>query len=124
MQCKLRNLRSDTQDFSQQEYTMSQFKFVSNRSVKNEKGEETGKIKIFVKADSNKAEGDYKCPECLNEGKINQEFSRPFSVICQKCNFKINLPKLKEEMKKEKNAEKKKRQAEIMEQAKKLAEQG
>ena len=75
---------------------MGQFKFVSNRSVKNEKGEETGKIKIFVKSDSNTAEGDYKCPECLNEGKINQEFSRPFFVICQKCNFKINLPKLKE----------------------------
>src|SRR3989338_2702656 len=101
---------------------MGQFKFVSNRSVKNEKGEETGKIKIFVKADSNTAEGDYKCPECLDEGKISQEWSRPFFVICPKCKFKINLPKLKDEMKKEKDAEKKKKQAELMELAKKMAE--
>jgi len=93
---------------------MGQFRFVSNRSVKNKKGEEAGKMKVLVRTDSNTAETDYKCPECLHEEHVNVEFLRPFSVTCSKCGFKINVPKLKDEMKKEKNLEKKRKEAELM----------
>ena len=103
---------------------MGQFRFVSNRSIKNKAGEEKGKMKVLVRADSETAETDYKCPECFHEEHINVPWARPFFVICSKCKVKINLPKLKEEMKKEKNAEKKKKQAELMALAEKTAKEG
>ena len=94
---------------------MGNFRFVSNRTVKNKSGQETGRIKVLVKKDSDLAETDYKCPECLHEEHITPKWERPFSFNCSKCDFKIKLPKLKDELKKEKNEEKKKKEKELME---------
>lgn len=96
---------------------MGQYRFVSNRTIKNKKGEETGRMRMFVKTGSTIAETDYKCPECLFEEHVSPEWSRPFFVKCSKCGFKISLPKLKDEIKKEKNLEKKERQKALMEKA-------
>ncbi len=94
---------------------MGNFRFVSNRTVRNKEGQETGKMKVLVKTGSELAEVDYKCPECFFEEHATPVWVRPFSFNCTKCGFKMNLPKLKEEMKKEKDKEKKAKQKEIME---------
>ena len=94
---------------------MRQFRFVSNRTLKNKAGQETGRMKVLVKVDSENAETDYICPECLFAEHVSPEWSRPFSVKCSKCGFKMELPKLKEAMKKEKDKEKKAKQKELME---------
>jgi len=74
---------------------MGQFRYVTNRTVANKAGKETGKIRCMVRNGSETAEGDYTCPECVHQGKVNQAFKRPLSVRCNKCNFLIKLPKLK-----------------------------
>lgn len=97
---------------------MRQFRFVSNRTAKNSKGEETGNIKVLVRTGSETAETKYKCPECLFEEQTELPWVRPFLVTCSKCKFKIKMPKLKEEMKREKDQAKKKKQEELMEKMK------
>jgi len=75
---------------------MGMFKYVTNRTLASRAGDESaGMVKAFVKSDSDRLEGEYKCPECGNNGSINQEFRRPLSVKCGKCGNIIKLPKLK-----------------------------
>ena len=50
-----------------------QYQYVSNRVLKNEKGEETGKLQVLVKVNAAMADVKYKCPECLNEEQKQQE---------------------------------------------------
>lgn len=72
------------------------FKYVTNRTLASKDGKEAaGRVKAFVKTDADMLEGEYKCPECGNEGKIGQEFKRPLSVKCEQCGNVIKLPKLK-----------------------------
>ncbi|MBU0898481.1 MAG: hypothetical protein KKB03_03805 [Nanoarchaeota archaeon] len=85
---------------------MGNYKYITNRILKNKAEEEKGFLKTRVPNDSDIAEGMYKCPECENQGKINQEWKRPFSVRCEKCNFLMRISKLKDEIKKEKAKEK------------------
>jgi DNA-directed RNA polymerase subunit RPC12/RpoP len=80
------------------------YRYITNRVVKNSRGEDTGSIRARVKAGSDMVEGFYKCPECGNQGKVNQLFKRPLNVRCEKCGFLLKLPKLKDELKKEKKA--------------------
>ncbi|MFH1364050.1 MAG: hypothetical protein ABIH52_00155 [Candidatus Aenigmatarchaeota archaeon] len=87
---------------------MSIFKYVTNRQVKNKAGEDTGRMKLFVKKDSELAEGEYTCPECRHNGKINDPWVKPFAIKCEKCNITIKLPKLLKQFKKEKKKEVKK----------------
>jgi len=75
---------------------MGIFKYVTNRTLASKNGTEgAGKVKVFVKNDSDRLEGEYKCPECGNEGNVSQEFKRPISIKCGKCGITIKLPKLK-----------------------------
>jgi len=75
---------------------MGMFKYVTNRTLASKDGrEDAGRVKVFVKNDSDMLEGEYKCPECGNEGKINQDFKRPIKVRCEKCEHLMKLPKLK-----------------------------
>ncbi len=72
------------------------FKYVTNRTIASKDGrEDAGRIKVCVKSDSDALEGEYRCPECGHEGKVNQEFKRPLSVKCEGCGHVIKLPKLK-----------------------------
>ena len=68
-------------------------------SVKNSKGQVAGKLRVL--AVNGKAMLEYVCPECGNYGFVEQEWKRPFYTKCQKCSFKISVPKLKQEFKKE-----------------------
>ena len=81
---------------------MGQFKYITNRTLKNNTGQEKGKIRVLVRADSDTAEVDYVCPECSFGEHVEQEWKRPFSVKCSKCGFIIKIAKLKDEMKKDK----------------------
>ena len=96
---------------------MGLYKYVTNRRVKNKAGEDKGKIKVLVPADSDTAQVDYVCPECEFSEHKEQEWMRPLIVICSKCSTNIKIPKLKEEMKKEKDREKRKARAEAEKQA-------
>jgi predicted nucleic acid-binding Zn ribbon protein len=80
------------------------YRYITNRSVNNKAGEPTGNIRARVRADSDTLEGFYKCPECGHNGKISQAFRRPINVKCENCSFLMRLPKLKDEIKKEKKA--------------------
>lgn len=86
---------------------MRQFRYVTNRSLKNKAGEDKGHIKVLVPNDSDTAQVDYVCPECGHGGHLEQVWQRPFIIVCSKCDAKLKIPKLKEEIKKEKQREKK-----------------
>jgi len=74
---------------------MGMFSYVTNRTLPNKAGQETGRIKAFVKHGSGTIEGEYTCPECKASGKISQAFTRPLAIRCAKCGFILKLPKLK-----------------------------
>ncbi|MDI6720987.1 MAG: hypothetical protein QMD85_01260 [Candidatus Aenigmarchaeota archaeon] len=79
----------------------------TNRTVRNKKNQMTGKMRVLAPKSDGIARVEYKCPECLNEGYLEQEWKRPFSVNCQKCKTKITVPKMKDQAKKEMKADKK-----------------
>lgn len=74
---------------------MGMYKYVTNRTVPNKQGEETGRIRMKVLNDSDQLEGDYHCPECGHDGKVDQAFVRPIKLRCEACNLLIRVPKLK-----------------------------
>ena len=82
------------------------YRFVSNRTLKNSREEEKGRMRVIVKVDSDNAETDYECPECGFRERVETEWKRPFTVKCTKCGFVMRLPRLKDEIKKEKKREK------------------
>jgi DNA-directed RNA polymerase subunit RPC12/RpoP len=74
------------------------------RTLKNKAGKPCGKIRVLVPQNS-LARVEYECPECGHEAYIEKEWKRPFSVTCEKCNFRIRAPKMKDQAKKEVKAE-------------------
>lgn len=82
------------------------YRFVSSRILKNSKEEEKGRMRVLVKTDSDIAETDHECPECGFKEHVEPEWERPFSVKCSKCGFVMKMPKLKDEMKREKKRQK------------------
>ena len=85
----------------------SKYRFVSNRVMKNSKGDDKGRMRMLVPKGSETAQVDYVCPECGLSKHIETPWIRPFSVKCSKCGFVLKLPKLKDEIKKEKKQAKK-----------------
>ena len=81
---------------------MGNYKYITNRTLINKLGAEKGWLKARVPNGSDNIEGMYLCPECGNNGKINQEWERPLSVKCSKCGLLIRISKLKDEIKKDK----------------------
>jgi RNase P subunit RPR2 len=82
------------------------YRYITNRPLNNKAGEPAGSIRARVKVDSDKIEGFYKCPECQHNGKVDQEFKRPVNVKCEECGFLMRVPKLKDQMKKDKKKKK------------------
>jgi len=78
----------------------------TQRSIKNSKGEATGKLRVL--AIHGNAMVEYVCPECEHYGYTEQEWKRPFYFRCEKCNFKMSVQKMKQEFKKEQKREQKK----------------
>lgn len=75
----------------------------TNRAVKGVTPESSGSIRVLATQDK-VAHVEYKCPECLHEDFVEQEWKRPFSVKCRKCSFLIRVPKMKQQFKKEMKA--------------------
>jgi len=71
------------------------------RDVKNSKKQIAGKIRVLVPKGSTVAMVEYKCPECGYEAYKEEMWRRPFSMKCDKCGFRIAVPKMKDEAKKE-----------------------
>ena len=81
---------------------MGKYRYITNRTVLNNKGEETGNIGVLVPNDSNNAKFKYKCPECGHKEMGEREWKRPFNVKCAECGHLLRLPRLKDEVKREK----------------------
>ncbi len=82
---------------------MGMFSFITNRTLASKAGrEDAGRLKAFVKAGSATLEGEYTCPECGKSGKISQAFKRPLVIKCGGCGETLKLPRLKDEIKREK----------------------
>ena len=81
---------------------MGNFSYITNRMLQDKSGQQKGRIAIRVKTGTTTAEYNYTCPECGDSRSGQQEFQRPLSVRCYKCGYLMKLPKLKDELKKEK----------------------
>ncbi len=81
---------------------VGKYKYVTNRSLKNKADEEKGRIKVLVPAESEIAQVDYICPECGFSEHTEEPWQRPFSLKCGKCGATMKIPKLKDEIKKDK----------------------
>ncbi len=73
----------------------------TNRSSLNREKKSAGHIRVLVLKKDNIARSEYECPECGNHGYDESEWKRPFSVKCSKCGFRITVPKMKEQLKRE-----------------------
>lgn len=71
------------------------------RDAKNSKKQPTGKIRVLVPPAGSMAMVEYTCPECKHSAYKEEAWKRPFSVKCEKCGFRIGVPKMKREAKKE-----------------------
>jgi len=84
---------------------MGNYKYVTNRVLRNSAGKDSGNIAVRVPNGSETADVRYRCPECGHGEATKQEWRRPFSVKCMKCGFLMRIPRLKDEVKKEKKLE-------------------
>ncbi|MBI4014581.1 MAG: hypothetical protein HY365_01365 [Candidatus Aenigmarchaeota archaeon] len=60
----------------------------------------TGKIRVLATKD-NIARVEYTCPKCSHDDYVEEPWKRPFSVKCSKCSYRIAVPKLKQQFKRE-----------------------
>ncbi len=71
----------------------------TNRSVEGK-----GSVRVLVLKSDNIARCDYTCPECGHKGYSEKPWKRPFSVSCEKCSRRITVPKLRDQIKKERKS--------------------
>lgn len=74
----------------------------TNRPIKNSKGKYTGAIRILVLKSDNIARCEYICPECKFHNYKETPWKRPFSIKCEKCGYLIRVPRMRDEIKREK----------------------
>jgi DNA-directed RNA polymerase subunit RPC12/RpoP len=79
---------------------MAKFRYITNRTLTNKAGKESGKIRVVVPINCNTAYVEYVCPECGHCAKVTQTWQRPFAVKCEKCSFLMRVPSMKAEIKK------------------------
>ena len=77
------------------------YRYITNRTISGKSGKQ-GNIAIRVPKESDTADVRYRCPECQHSELTKQEWKRPFSVKCSKCGLLIRVPRLKDEIKKDK----------------------
>ncbi len=72
------------------------------RQPLNKKKERAGNIRVIVwKKEAPKARVEYTCPECGFTGYLETVWKRPFFIRCEKCGFRISVPRMKDEIKRE-----------------------
>jgi len=74
--------------------------YVTTRHMKE------GKIRILALKSDGIARCEYICPNCMKYGYGEAPWQRPFSIPCANCGGKINVPKMREQFKREQKAEK------------------
>ena len=60
---------------------MGNYRIITNRIMANKAGEQKGRLRVRVPNGSEIAEGDYLCPECGNQGKVNQAFEANYRQV-------------------------------------------
>ena len=75
----------------------------TNRWAVNRKNQPAGNIRVLAVGDV--AHVEYTCPECSHTAYAEQPWKRPFFVKCAKCGYKISVPKMKDQAKRESKAE-------------------
>ena len=73
----------------------------TNRTAASKSGKPSGSIRVLVPKSDGIARCEYICPECGHADYTEQEWKRPFSIKCAKCDFRITVPKMKQAFKKE-----------------------
>lgn len=63
-----------------------------------------GKIRVLALKSDGIARCEYICPSCKKYGYSEEPWKRPFSIKCVNCGFKISVPKMKEQFKREMKA--------------------
>jgi len=81
---------------------MGNYSYITNRTLEDENGKVTGKIRVLVRKGSTTAEVDYICPKCKHNEHTEKEWKKPFSVKCSACGYLIRVPSLKSQIKREK----------------------
>lgn len=74
----------------------------TNRSVK---GTKNGSMRVLVSKTDSLARCEYVCPECTHAAYVEQPWKRPFYVKCEKCGFKMSVPRIRDAAKRERKAE-------------------
>ncbi len=70
--------------------------YVTNRKLEDDKGEETGRIKMFS-YDNETFHFQMKCPYCGNEFERSEELgSRPWWIECPECERSSNVKRIKD----------------------------
>ncbi len=93
---------SKIQDYvNQNNVKPSECLYHTNRTSKNSKGEPAGSIRVLVPKADSIARVEYTCPECSHNAYAEQPWKRPFWLKCEKCGYKMTVPKMKAEFKKE-----------------------
>ena len=74
------------------------------RKIKDEKTGKEGEIRVLVVKGSESAHVEYRCPACGHESYLTKPWRRPFSVRCEKCNYLIRVPRLRDEIKRKRRS--------------------
>jgi DNA-directed RNA polymerase subunit RPC12/RpoP len=69
----------------------------------------SGMMRILALKADGIARCEYICPSCKKYGYSEEPWKRPFSINCVNCGFKISVPKMKQQFKREMKANKGKR---------------
>ena len=69
---------------AEEEASIMNIQYITNRELKNSKGEIKGKVRIIKYKEEKLARVKYKCPECGYEGEMKLPFKKPFRFSCQK----------------------------------------
>ncbi len=75
----------------------------TNRPIKNKKGKYNGIIRVLVLKSDNIARCEYICPECKKHDYKEVKWKRPFSINCSNCGFLIRVPRMRDEIKRDKD---------------------
>ncbi|MEM5826015.1 MAG: hypothetical protein QXL09_01150 [Candidatus Aenigmatarchaeota archaeon] len=95
------NLNIIQKFISENKITPKDCVYHTNRPVKNSKDKYTGAIRVLVLKKDNIARCEYICPECKFHGYKETSWKRPFSIKCEKCGYLIRVPRMRDEIKRE-----------------------
>jgi len=73
------------------------------RTIETKDGKK-GKVRVLVIKGETNAHVEYLCPQCKHQSYLVLPWKRPFSFRCEKCGFRVNVPRLRDEIKRKKRS--------------------